>query len=392
MNLMKIYRKHLSVIILLSVAIASLPLFYVSYKVYQYKTYIWLPNYFLKGESNKIDKLENGHVMFLFVDHHEPGYGEKGSRKSKEWCKAYRNNISGLFDDFGNPFQYTWFYPYDHLNSQVVMNLNELVYTGLGEVEFHWHIANQTNESFKVEIAKATKWFNSYGVMIANGENSKPQFGFVHGNWALDSGDGNPNHCGVTRQLDLLKEAGCYADFTFSTLSTTAQPKKINSIYYSVDTDESKSYNSGKDSEVGVKNDGFMIFEGPICWDWHDLIWDCAALELTSPFKPHRVKLWFKWAPTVKGRPDWLFVKVFTHGMQSKKVILSDNFRSMVLELKKYCTQKKMSLHFVTAREAYNIVKAAENGKQGNPEQFRDYMIQKPINREQFITNTLTFK
>src|SRR5262249_32297077 len=38
-------------------------------------------------------------------------------------------------------------------------------------------------------------------------------------------------------------------------------------------------------------------------------------------------------------------------------------------------------LHFVTAREAYNIVKAAEAGHSGNPNDYRDYLIPPPANR-----------
>jgi hypothetical protein len=34
----------------------------------------------------------------------------------------------------------------------------------------------------------------------------------------------------------------------------------------------------------------------------------------------------------------------------------------------------------MTAREAYNVVKAAEDGREGNPEDFRDFLIPKPVN------------
>jgi len=34
----------------------------------------------------------------------------------------------------------------------------------------------------------------------------------------------------------------------------------------------------------------------------------------------------------------------------------------------------------MTAREAYNVVRAAENGQSGNPENYRDYELPKPWN------------
>ncbi len=55
----------------------------------------------------------------------------------------------------------------------------------------------------------------------------------------------------------------------------------------------------------------------------------------------------------------------------------------MILELKQYCKNKELSLHFVTARETYNIIKAAEKGEKGDPELYRNYVIQEPINRKE---------
>jgi hypothetical protein len=35
-------------------------------------------------------------------------------------------------------------------------------------------------------------------------------------------------------------------------------------------------------------------------------------------------------------------------------------------------------LHYVSAREMYNIVKAAEAGRAGDPGQYRDFLIPRP--------------
>ncbi len=42
---------------------------------------------------------------------------------------------------------------------------------------------------------------------------------------------------------------------------------------------------------------------------------------------------------------------------------------------------RRSGLHYVTAREAYNIVKAAEAGKSGDPNDYRDFEIPPPANR-----------
>jgi hypothetical protein len=36
------------------------------------------------------------------------------------------------------------------------------------------------------------------------------------------------------------------------------------------------------------------------------------------------------------------------------------------------------ALHYVSAREMYNIIKAAEAGEEGNPNTFRDYVLAPP--------------
>lgn len=46
--------------------------------------------------------------------------------------------------------------------------------------------------------------------------------------------------------------------------------------------------------------------------------------------------------------------------------------------LDKYNDGENYIMHFVSAREMYNIVKAAEHEKMGNPNDYRDYIVQKP--------------
>ena len=45
---------------------------------------------------------------------------------------------------------------------------------------------------------------------------------------------------------------------------------------------------------------------------------------------------------------------------------------------KAYNDGTRYILHYVTTRELYNIVKAAEAGESGNPDQYRDYILDKP--------------
>ena len=45
---------------------------------------------------------------------------------------------------------------------------------------------------------------------------------------------------------------------------------------------------------------------------------------------------------------------------------------------KEYNDGENYILHYVSAREMYNIAKAAEAGKNGNPNEYRDFILAKP--------------
>ena len=44
------------------------------------------------------------------------------------------------------------------------------------------------------------------------------------------------------------------------------------------------------------------------------------------------------------------------------------------------CNKRGCRLHYVTAREAYNLVQAAEDNVQGDPEEYRSYALPPPCN------------
>src|SRR5207249_9682648 len=80
----------------------------------------------------------------------------------------------------------------------------------------------------------------------------------------------------------------------------------------------------------------------------------------------------------VKGRPEWVFVKVSCHGAEdrSRDSLLGVTADEMYTDLEKECRDRSgYRLHYVTARELYNIIKAAEAGLTGDPGQYRNYVI-----------------
>ncbi len=359
-----------------------------AYSILRWGAAGWFPGYVawrLGPRETAPDSLT--HVVFVMVDHYEPGTGARGTTGSLEWLATFRAISDRHRDASGRRFQYSWFYPYDHKNAAVLQQLNRMVYDGYGEVELHWHHPASDSATFPAELAEALAWYRGYGALIAADSSRTQQYGFVHGNWALD---GSTKLCGVTDEISLLERSGCFADFTFSTIGTPAQPSRINSLYYATDTPAPKSYDDGEVVSVGHPVEGkLLIFEGPLGFDFGRMALEYGAVEDYALPTRRRAERWIDTGIHVRGRPEWVFVKVYSHGAQSAEAILGGGMDRMLDDLRSVCAERRMTLHFMTAREAYNVVKAAEAGLSGDPGAWRDYRLPPPYNRVVAVPDTI---
>ena len=83
----------------------------------------------------------------------------------------------------------------------------------------------------------------------------------------------------------------------------------------------------------------------------------------------------------VVGRPEWVFVKVHTHGAPEKQAasLLGDDGRALHRALtQQYNDGQRWRLHYVTAREMFNVARAAMDGKAGDPNAYFDYIVPAP--------------
>jgi hypothetical protein len=86
---------------------------------------------------------------------------------------------------------------------------------------------------------------------------------------------------------------------------------------------------------------------------------------------------------TVRGRPDWIFIKLYCHGMdpRDEAAMLGAPMQRFLQELKEGARGgSEYRTHFVTAREMVNIALAASEGHEGNPADYRDHRF-RPITR-----------
>jgi hypothetical protein len=318
-------------------------------------------------------------------DHFEPArrFGDEAAVETvRSWCQRYEALAGPHRDADGRPPQHTWFYRSEYPNSGCLRHLSESVFRGFGEIEFHLHHAHDTHENMVATLRAGLDWFNRYGAMRTAEARPQQRYAYVAGNSALDNGAGDDSLSGCDTELLVLRETGCYADFTFPSLGSPAQPRLTNCIYYAREDGRPKSYDKGVPVEVGKPPQGdLMIFQGPVAIDWPNGCFEEAAIEDWSPPHPRRLPAWLSAHVHVLGRPEWIFIKLQTHAMQCRNSFLSADNDAVFSAMERWWNRPPFRLHYVTAREAYNIVKAAEAGKSGDPNVYRDFVIPPPANR-----------
>src|SRR5262249_36761234 len=152
----------------------------------------------------------------------------------------------------------------DYPNPGCVQRLSESAYRGFGEVEYHLHHGHDSHASFAARLRAGVAWFGRFGAMRSAEPVPRARFGYIAGNSALDNGDGNPELSGCDTELRALRQAGCYADFTFPALGSPAQPCLTNSIYYAREDGQPRSYDYGRLVAVGLPPQGdLMMLQGP---------------------------------------------------------------------------------------------------------------------------------
>lgn len=334
------------------------------------------------------------HVMFCFVDHYEPQWRnddlEIERARVDRWFKDYPLMAEQHKDADGHMPKHCFFYPEEEYRYEHLAKLSDMCYRGFGEIEIHLHHDNDTPENFTKVMSNFAKTLHEeHGALPVHPETGQIMYAFIHGNWALDNSLPGGHMCGIDNELPLLKDTGCYVDMTLPSAPSPAQTTKVNSIYYATGKPGGcKAHNDGVDVEVGKAASGdLMLIQGPlgVALKWRTPKGlpriENGDVRKTMPPLKSRVDQWVNSHIHVKGRPEWVFIKVHTHGTQEADMdtLLGQERHDMHAYLEtKYNDKNNYVLHYVSAREMYNIVKAAEAGESGDPHLYRDFILPKP--------------
>ncbi len=331
------------------------------------------------------------HLLLCIADHFEPknsGVTLPVARgRVRSWVEDYPRLCQRFRDSDGRPPRHTFFYPIEMYDEAELDALAGLCRLGLGEVEIHLHHDGDTSENLRQTLLTFKDLLaRHHGLLARHRETGALAYGFVHGNWALDNSSPDGRRCGVNNEIEILRETGCYADFTLPSAPSPPQTRKINSIYYAMDDPlEAKSHDWGIDVGTGaIPRDGLMIIQGPLVLNWRRRKWgilpriENGCLQGNQPPAPDRLDDWLKARVQIPTRPDWYFVKLHTHGAPeaNQRVLLGKPMVDFHLALARRAKEDpNFRFHYVTAREMYNLVRAAEAGWQGTVALARDYEL-----------------
>ncbi len=335
------------------------------------------------------------HFLISIANHFEPlGVNvsfETGEERLTSWCENFEKT-GFLKDKDGHFIKHTYFFPAEQSYDSYLQILKDHCVKGFGEIEIHLHHGIEepdTSSNLIMTINKFKTHLEEYDFLAYDKNGKGPYYSFVHGNWAL-ANSANGKLCGVDDEMQILRETGCYADFTYPSMAA-GQTSVINQIFqckYSLNTRNPQR--KGIPLRKGMSIDDIQypfLVTGPLLVNWN-----LKRERLFLPRFEHgdisrfyyptieRFKLWAGANIHVKNKPDWIFIKLHCHGIPEVEegLFWSNQYINFVKDLiSEYDDGKKYRIHFVSTREMANIILAAINGEYGDPNTFRDYWFVK---------------
>ena len=339
--------------------------------------HLWIWSHFSSVLAQRCRACNAPIDLFVCVtDHFEPAWQQPGyeteCRRVAEWMERYPALARRHKDCDGRYPQHTFFYPEEEYRPEHLDKLAQLCKEGFGDVEVHLHHDRDTAEGLRDKLLRFKSiLYEKHGLLHRNTVTGEIEYAFIHGNWTLDNSGHQGRFCGVNNELVVLRETGCYADFTLPSAPSETQTSTINRIYYATDDPfRPKSHDTGVEVEVGKGLSGdLMIVQGPLTLNWKSRKWgifpkiENAELSGDNPPTAERVDLWVQQHIHVKGKPNWVFIKLHAHGAEEGnfEALFGEPMHGMLSYLETvYNDGSKYRLHYVTAREMYLLIKAAE--------------------------------
>lgn len=328
------------------------------------------------------------HVCVAVCDHFEPLHDTDKAgavRRVERWAEQFPRLIEPFRDAGGHPPKHTFFYPVEQYDPDLLAPLAALCRATGSEVEIHLHHDRDTPAGLREALARGKEDLARHG-LLARDPAGRVRFAFIHGNWALNNTHPEGRGCGVDKEIGILRESGCYADFTMPSAPSPTQARVVNRIVYLADEPRDLAYADSVESAAAsgsaLREDPgrLLAIPGPLALNWRRRKWGILPRiengDLTGANPPTilRLRLAAGLRISIAGHPGWVFVKWHTHGgiERNSDALLGEPMRRFHESLARI---EDLRLHYVTAREMANLVHATEDGHAGDPEPWRDYLF-----------------
>jgi hypothetical protein len=326
---------------------------------------LWLPGY-IKERMLRVGCPKPRRVWLAIADHYEPYWRGADDATATErvarWRKAWPEIAArSTKDSGGRSPRYTFFYPQEEYRADLLDQLADLTHAGIADVEIHIHHDGEGRQNFVDRMSCFRETLHQRHGLLRK-HNGGLAFGFIHGNWALDNSLPRGRHCGLNDEITLLRDLGCYADFTMPSGDSPSQARLVNTIYWCKDDPNGpKSYDTGAKIKPGGEQDGdLLMIPGPLGPRWRGRFlprMENGELAVYNPPNAYRVKRWLDLAPRLGTD---VFVKLFTHGAQERhsKVLLGKGLEQMFVDFANEARRAGCKFYYVSTWEMFLAIDA----------------------------------
>ena len=309
-------------------------------------------------------------IWFAIADHYEPFWNRADFSTARQRVDAWRKNWPEIAarapkDSANFPPRYTFFYPQEEYHPDLLDVLAGMTRAGIADVEVHIHHDREGREKFIHNLSTFYQiLYKRHGLLrMVDG---RIRFGFIHGNWALDNSLPAGRWCGLNDEITILRDLGCYADFTMPSGNSPSQARTINTVYWCTDNPLApKSYNYGTPVRHGEgKRGDLLMIPGPFGLRWRGRFvprmetGELAAHDLPSEYRARR---WFDLAPRI-GEDG--FIKLYSHGANEANMtaLLDGGLQSTYRLVAEEAQRRGACIYFVSAWQMYCAAEAISRG------------------------------
>jgi hypothetical protein len=332
---------------------------------------IWLAPYLRDRLRKLLRPTQAKRAWVAITDHFEPLGRGASSEAALGRVARWRYKWPRIADDAprdaaGQCPQYSFFYPQDEYRRDMLDGIAEIVRLGVADVEVHLHHNNEERNSFIWKITDFCRRLTCDHGLLRQ-QDGRTVFGFIHGNWALDNSLPDGKYCGLNGEIALLRDLGCYADFTMPSAPSATQGRVVNQIYWCTNNPENRprSFDHGIEATVGGGRRGdLLMITGPLGVRFSGRLLprletgEIAGYNLPTPSRVHQ---WFDLAPVIG---EDIFIKLYTHGALEGNLepLLNGGLGNLFGWLAEEAERRGIELHWATAWQMFQAADALIQG------------------------------